>query len=73
MVARGLDAHRRQFRAAQIRQAVEAATPADEIDARLDTMRWLARIAAHVWRVSAYLTPGEVPADQVSQRLETGD
>ncbi len=73
VIARGLDAHRRQFRSAQIAEAVGSSLSAEEVDSRLDTMRWLARIAAHVWRVTAYLSP-EAPVDSaLAQRLETGD
>ncbi|MCP4960018.1 MAG: hypothetical protein GY925_12220 [Actinomycetia bacterium] len=72
-IARALDTHRRRFRSTQIAEAVGGLLSAEEIDTRLDTMRWLARVAAHVWRVTTYLSPAAPVDVALTQRLETGD
>ena len=76
VVARGLDAHRRLYRNRQISEAITNQTSAERVDERLDAMRWLVRVAAHVWRVNIYLSPpwtAPVAHSPLAQRLETGD
>ena len=55
LVAEQLVAQVRPYRSEVIALGTEGVLEPVEVEARLDAMRWLARIAHHLWRISLYL------------------
>ncbi|MGF1660413.1 MAG: Na/Pi cotransporter family protein [Rubrimonas sp.] len=62
------------YRAATLAQVAEAGLGVEEAGRRLDAIRWLHRVAYHLWRIAAHLDAQTAPAaDGNASYTATGD
>jgi phosphate:Na+ symporter len=73
--ARALATRRDEDRQRVIAGAVRHASEAAEIEARLDAMRWVARVGRHVWRIALHLERmrADSPGQGVREEGEEGE